>query len=80
MSVTSKDDVIKSTEGSKNIESNNNDNKTSIPKLLVNDINLNDVLFDLKKLSQVSENLAIALSMYLDQRGELDPKRFKLVK
>ena len=42
-------------------------------------INLNDVLSDLKKMSVLANNLAVALSIYLTQEGKLDPTRFKLL-
>ena len=71
MAVSSNDDTTIST---------NKATADSIKNITHKDhIDLNDILSDLKAISVVTSNLAVALSVYLDQRGELDPKRFKLV-
>jgi hypothetical protein len=41
---------------------------------------LNKIIMDLHTISKASSNLALALSVYANCKGELDPKKFKLVK
>lgn len=99
MSVNSTEESIKSNEKTKEI--NINPNPEQQAEQQPQEINLNDIVLDLKVLSdlafkkvseysdissnfkqihQVTQNLALALSTYLEQKGELDHSRFKLVK
>jgi hypothetical protein len=69
MTVSSESGTISTTKESTELISRSN----------MKNIDLNDVLADLKHLNDILNNLTIAVSLYLADRGELDPKRFKIV-
>ena len=41
-------------------------------------VEYSDISAIFKQISQVTNNLSLGMSIYLKERGELDPKRFKL--
>lgn len=43
-------------------------------------IDYSDISATFKQISQITSNLALGLSVILNERGQLDPKRFKIVK
>jgi hypothetical protein len=69
MSVSSTQGILKTMDGE----------TKDIGTVMSSQIDLNDILADLNLIKSVVNNLAIVLSVYLEQRGELDPKRFRLV-
>lgn len=69
MSVSSTQGILKTMDGE----------TKDINTVMASQIDLNDILADLKLIGNVVNNLTIVLSVYLEQKGELDPKRFRLV-